>query len=186
MSKLLKRSLLIIIVIVVLGFIGRSILKSNTKKHSPEQTITHTSKDANFSVFYNRPFKKGREIFGGLVPFDKVWRTGANEATTFTTDRDILVDGTVLKAGTYSLWTIPGQNSWKVIFNSKKYSWGVSFTDGNPSHNPEHDVLTIEVPVQPLLNVVEQFSIYFQEANNFTIMYMAWDQTAIAVPIKLK
>lgn len=186
MSKLLKRSLIIIIGIIIIGIAGRSILISNTKKHSPEQTITHKSKEANFTVFYNRPFRKERVIFGGLVPFDQVWRTGANEATTFTTDKDILVDGTVLEAGTYSLWTIPGENSWKVIFNSGEYNWGVNFTDGNPSHDPKYDILTIEVPVQRLLNVIEQFSIYFQEANDFTIMYLAWDQTAIAVPIKLK
>ncbi len=186
MSKLLKRSLIIIIGIVVIGVAGRSILRSNTKKHSPEQTITHKSREANFTIFYNRPFKKERVIFGDLVPFDQVWRTGANEATTFTTDKNILVDGTELEAGTYSLWTIPGENSWKVIFNNREYDWGVNFTDGKPSHKPEYDVLTIEVPVQRLLNVVEQFSIYFQEANDFTIMYLAWDQTAIAVPIKLK
>ncbi|MFD2565339.1 DUF2911 domain-containing protein [Aquimarina rubra] len=186
MTKLLKRSLILIIGIVIIGFTGRFILKSNTKKHSPEQTVTHSSNEANFTVFYNRPFKKDREIFGDLVPFDQVWRTGANEATTFTTDKDILVDGSLLKTGTYTLWTIPGQNSWKVIFNNNKYNWGVSFMDGSPSRDPKHDALTIEVPVQRLLNTVEQFSIYFQEANNFTIMYLAWDQTAIAIPITLK
>ncbi|SEL81031.1 Protein of unknown function [Aquimarina amphilecti] len=186
MSKLLKRSLIIIIGIVIIGFAGMSILKSNTKTHSPEQTVTHTSKETNFTVFYNRPIKNGREIFGDLVPFDQVWRTGANEATTFTTDKPILVDGTELKAGSYTLWTIPGKDSWKVIFNDREYNWGVSFMDGTPSRDPEYDLLTIEVPVQHLLNIVEQFSIYFQEANNFTIMFLAWDQTAIAIPITHK
>ncbi|WP_378177088.1 DUF2911 domain-containing protein [Aquimarina sp. SS2-1] len=186
MSKLLKRLLLLFIGIGIIGFTGVSILKSYTKKHSPEETVIHRSGETNFTVFYNRPFKKGRGIFGDLIPFDQVWRTGANEATTFSTDKDILVDGSILKAGTYTLWTIPGENSWKVIFNTKKYNWGVKFTDGSPSRNPEYDALTIEVPVQRLLNIVEQFSIYFQEANNFTIMYLAWDQTAIAVPITQK
>ncbi|MHA7058215.1 DUF2911 domain-containing protein [Aquimarina sp. M1] len=186
MSKLLKKLLIIIFGVVIIGFAGVFILKSNTKKHSPEQTITHHTKKANFTIFYNRPSKKGRKIFGGIVPFDQVWRTGANEATTFTTDQDILVDGTLLKSGTYTLWTIPGQNSWKVIFNDHQYNWGVDFRDGSPSRDPKYDILTIEVPVQRLLNVVEQFSIYFQEANSFTIMYIAWDQTAIAVPITLK
>ncbi len=186
MSKYLKRTLIILIGIIAIGFLSMSVLKSLTKKHSPEQTITHKSQDASFTVFYNRPYKKGRKIFGDLVPFDQVWRTGANEATLFKTDKDILVDGTLLKAGTYSLWTIPGQNSWKVIFNSYEYDWGVKFMDGSPTRDPKYDVLTIEVPVQHLLNVIEQFSIYFQEANNFTIMYLAWDQTAIAIPITLK
>jgi len=184
MSKLVKRSLIILIGIVITGFAIASILKSNTKKHSPEQTITHTtSKQTNFTVFYNRPYKKGRTIFGDLVPFDQVWRTGANEATTFTTDKDIQVDGTTLPAGTYTLWTIPGKNSWKVIFNNANYSWGVQLTNGKPSYDSSYDVLTIEVPTQALLNVVEQFSIYFQEAKDFTILYLAWDRTAIAIPI---
>ncbi len=184
MSKLLKRSLLLLAGIVIVGFIGRSIIRSSTKKHSPEQTITHTSKDATFTVFYNRPYKKGRTIFGDLVPYGKVWRTGANEATTFTTSKDILVDGTILKSGTYTLWTIPNKDSWKIIFNGHQYDWGVGVIDGSPSRDPEYDVLTLEVPVHPLLNIVEQFSIYFEEANDFSIMYLAWDRTTVAVPLK--
>ncbi len=185
MPKLLKRIVFILLGLVIIGFCGMYFMKKNTKKHSPEQIVTHSAKDANFTVFYNRPYKKGREVFGNLVPYDKVWRTGANEATTFTTDKDLLIDGTLLKAGTYSLWTIPNPKSWKVIFNNKEYSWGVNM-DGTVQRDETYDVLTIEVPTQPLLNIVEQFSIYFENANNFTIMYLAWDRTAIAVPIKVK
>ncbi len=184
MPKLLKRTVLILLGLIVIGFAGMYFLKQNTKKHSPEETISHIAKDATFTVFYNRPYKKDREIFGNLVPYNQVWRTGANEATTFTTDKDLLVDGTILKAGTYTLWTVPNKESWKVIFNSKEYNWGVNM-DGTAKHDPEFDVLTIEVPTQPLLNIVEQFSIYFENANDFTILYMAWDRTAIAIPIKV-
>ncbi|WP_109298860.1 DUF2911 domain-containing protein [Aquimarina sp. AU474] len=186
MSKLLKRTLLIILGIVVIGFAGMLILKSTTKKHSPEEVISHIAGNANFTVFYNRPFKKGRAIFGNLVPYGEVWRTGANEATSFTTDKDILIDGTLLNAGTYTLWTIPNSDSWKIIFNSKEYGWGVDFKDGKAMREAEFDVVTLEVPVQPLLNIIEQFSIYFENANGFTLMYLAWDRTAIAVPIKIK
>ncbi len=185
MPKLLKKIVFILIGILIVGFAGMYIMKLNTKKHSPEETVTHTAKDATFTVFYNRPSKKNRVIFGELVPYGEVWRTGANEATTFTTDKDIMVDGTTLKAGTYSLWTIPNQGSWKVIFNSGEYSWGVNFRDGKAQRNPKLDALMVEVPVQPLLNIVEQFSIYFENANDFTIMYPAWDRTAVAVPIKI-
>ncbi len=184
MPKLLKQTLFIIIGLAIIGFTAMFFMKQNTKKHSPEDTINHTVKDATFTVFYNRPYKNDREVFGGLVPFDQVWRTGANEATTFSTTKDIMVDGSVLKAGTYTLWTIPSPKSWKVIFNSKEYSWGVNL-NGTAKRNPKFDALTVEVPVQPLLNVIEQFSIYFENANDFTILYLAWDRTAIAVPIKL-
>lgn len=185
MPKLLKRAVFIVVGLVIIGFIGMYFMKQNTKKHSPEEIVTHIAKDANFSVFYNRPFKKNREVFGNLVPYDTVWRTGANEATTFSTDKDLLVDGTTLKAGTYTLWTIPNPKSWKVIFNSKNYDWGVHL-DGTAKRDASYDVLTIEVPTQPLLNVIEQFSIYFENANDFTILYLAWDRTAVAVPIKVQ
>ncbi|WP_103865589.1 DUF2911 domain-containing protein [Aquimarina sp. I32.4] len=183
MTKLLKQTAFIVLGLVIIGFAGMYFLKQNTKKHSPEETITHTAKGTDFTVFYNRPYKKGRVIFGDLVPFDQVWRTGANEATTFTTNKDIQVDGTILKSGTYTLWTIPNPKSWKVIFNSKKYDWGVHM-NGTAKREAEFDVLTVEVPAHPLLNIVEQFSIYFEDMNEFTTMYIAWDRTVIAVPIK--
>ncbi|WP_438711527.1 DUF2911 domain-containing protein [Aquimarina muelleri] len=184
MPKFLKQIILILLGLVTIGVLGMFFMKQNTKKHSPEETITHTIKDASFSIFYNRPYKKNRKIFGSLVPYNEVWRTGANEATTFTTTKNIMVDGTTLKAGTYTLWTIPNPKSWKVIFNSKKYDWGVHM-NGTPKRDPLFDNLIVEVPTQPLLNIVEQFSIYFEDANDFTILYMAWDRTAIAVPIKI-
>ncbi|AXT63292.1 DUF2911 domain-containing protein [Aquimarina sp. AD10] len=184
MSKLLKRTIIVLISLLVIGVSTVYILRQNTKKHSPEQTITHIANDATFTIFYNRPYKKGREIFGKLIPFGEIWRTGANEATTFTTNKDIMVDGTILKAGTYTLWTIPNLKSWKVIFNSKTYNWGVNM-DGTVKRDDQFDVLTIEVPTQPLLNEIEQFSIYFENANDFTILYLAWDRTAVAVPIKV-
>lgn len=184
MPKLLKQITFILLGLITIGGIGMFFMKQGTKKHSPEETITHTVKDATFTIFYNRPYKKDRDIFGSLVPYNEVWRTGANEATTFSTTKNIMVDGTILKAGTYTLWTIPNTKSWKVIFNSKKYDWGV-YMDGTAKRDPLFDNLVIEVPVLPLVNIVEQFSIYFEDANNFTLLYMAWDRTAIAVPIKI-
>ncbi len=184
MPTLIKRIVLLSLGIIIISFFTIYITKKNTKKHSPEETITHTVNTTNFTVFYNRPYKKNREIFGNLVPFNKVWRTGANEATTFTTNNDIQIDGTLLKAGTYSLWTIPKARSWKVIFNSKQYDWGVHL-DGSVQRDETYDLITIEVPTQPLLNVIEQFSIYFENAKSFTIMYLAWDRTAVAIPIKV-
>lgn len=184
MNKKLIRILIIFIGLLLLGGSAMYLLKLNTKKHSPEETVTHKAKDATFSVYYNRPFKKNRTIFGKLVPFGKVWRTGANEATTFTTNKDIMIDGSTLAAGTYTLWTIPNPASWKVIFNKKEYSWGVSM-GGEVKREPDFDALTIEVPTQPLLNSIDQFSIYFENANDFTLFYLAWDRTAVAIPIKI-
>lgn len=158
------------------------IYKNNTKSYSPEDTIEYSSGNLHLEVFYNRPYKKGREIFGGLVPYGEVWRTGANEATTFYTSKDILVDGSMLTAGKYSLWTIPMENSWKVIFNSQMYPWGIT-AEQVPSRLPEYDVLVVEVPVARLNNPVEQFTIFFDEKQNFILLNFVWDRTLVRVPI---
>lgn len=158
------------------------IFKTNTKSYSPEDTVIYEEKDLRLEVFYNRPYKKEREIFGELVPYNEVWRTGANEATTFETNKDILIDGSLLKAGKYTLWTIPGRESWKVIFNSEMYPWGIT-ADKLPSRQPEYDVLTVEVPVHHLQEVVEQFSIDFEKKFEMINMKLFWDQTLIEIPI---
>lgn len=183
MKKNLKRSLIgagIFLVVIIAAYYTLNI---KTKSYSPEDTVVFQKDDLELEVFYNRPYKKNREIFGGLVPYNEVWRTGANEATTFETNKDLLVDGSLLPAGKYTLWTIPGEESWKVIFNSEMYPWGITL-DKVASRLPQYDVLTLEVPVNPLYNSLEQFTIYFEEANDFILMILAWDQVAIHVPIR--
>ena len=118
------------------------------------------------------------------MPYGEVWRTGANEATTFEVNRDIMVDGTKLQSGKYTLWTIPNQDSWKVIFNEKMYTWGIDLTTQEAARDPEYDMLTLEVPVNKNLKAVEQFTIYFDDQQNLNVMFLAWDHTVIAVPFK--
>lgn len=183
MTKKNRNILFIVLGSIIIGFIGFQLMKQQTKSYSPEETVTYNENGMELEVFYNRPYKKGREIFGGLVPYGEVWRTGANEATTFATKQDILVDGSLLKEGIYTLWTIPQEESWKVIFNSEMYSWGIN-TEKKASRLPEFDVLTLEVPVTRMYNEVEQFTISFETANDFTLMIIAWDKTAITIPIK--
>ena len=86
-------------------------------RSSPLAIVSARYKDAYIKITYSRPHKKGREIFGGIVPFGEVWRTGANEATEITTTKDILVNAVLLKAGTYSLFTIPDKIKWTIIIN---------------------------------------------------------------------
>lgn len=183
MSKKLKWSLagLLIFALVVLG--AYYVLKVRTKSYSPEDTVTFVQGNLELEVFYNRPYKKNRDIFGGLVPYGQVWRTGANEATTFSTDQDILIDGSLLPAGKYTLWTIPDEDSWKVIFNSQMYPWGIT-TKGEPSREAEYDVLTLELPVNTTYNITEQFTISFEDAHDIILMFLAWDRTVISIPIK--
>lgn len=106
---------------------------------SQSATVTQTIGLTDVSVVYSRPGVKGRVIWGSLVPYDTPWRTGANEATSFTCSEDITVEGQSLAAGTYSLFTIPGHETWTVVFNREKDLWGAY------TYKPESDALRVEV-----------------------------------------
>jgi Protein of unknown function (DUF2911) len=180
MKKFLKWTGIVVASLAVILFIGFQILQSQTKKASPEATVKFSKNGAEISVFYCRPAKKGREIFGGLVPFGEVWRTGANEASTFSTSKALNIGGKTLPAGKYTLWTIPQKDKWTVIFNSKDYDWGVSF-GGVASRDAAADALTVDVPVEVLPASQELFTISFDDATS--AMLLAWDTTSVRVPL---
>ncbi|MEQ8910197.1 MAG: DUF2911 domain-containing protein [Vicingaceae bacterium] len=177
--KALKWIIGILLFLGLAGYFGFQYMKSETKKISPEQTVKYNRTNLNMSVTYSRPYMKGRKIFGELVPYEEVWRTGANEPTTFTTDKKISFGEEMLEAGTYTIWVIPYTSQWTIILNSKVYSWGVGF-DGEPSREPEFDVLKINVPVRDLEKPVEQFTIKFEYDVNLSF---AWENTKVMVPI---
>ncbi|MDQ3101141.1 MAG: DUF2911 domain-containing protein [Bacteroidota bacterium] len=180
MGKFLKWFLIIVAVLVVIGYFSFQRMKEDTKKASPEETVSLRAEGLEVDVTYSRPSKKGRDIFGGLVPYKQVWRTGANEATSFTTNKDLKVGDKPLPAGKYTLWTIPGQDEWTVIFNGKEYMWGVG-SGGASSREPEADVASIDVPVTMLTDTIQQFTIRFDQQP--ARMIMEWDLVQVAVPI---
>lgn len=181
MGPKLPRILLIVLgAILILGFIVTRVLKKQTKRHSPTEIVQVEHEGGAVEVKYCRPYKKGRTIFGGLVPYDQVWRTGANEATTFTTSSEITFGGTRVGEGTYTLWTIPGEQNWKVILNSKRYGWGVT-SGGEASREAEHDVAQVTVPAGETDAHVEQFTIRLEEEP--FAMVLEWDRTQVTVPL---
>ena len=184
MNTFLKR-LLILLFIVALGLFLYSFFVENIfeKRLSPKDTVEFKLNNLKLKVFYNRPYKKNRDVFGALVPFNQVWRTGANEATTFETNENLTVKGIPLPAGKYTLWTVPRDSTWTVIFNSKQYSWGVN-SEMKPMWDPNYDVVDIEVPVNKLNSTVEQFTIAFDNSTDSLSLTMAWDNVKIAVPLK--
>jgi len=169
-------------------FVLGPVLKNNTKKHSPEQQVSYTQGDLSIDLFYCAPSKKDRVVFGDLVPYDEVWRTGANEASTFTTNKDLLVEGQELPAGVYTLWTIPGETQWQVIFNSQMYSWGVRFTDQKPAREPEYDVVNATATVSESISVQEQFSINVIDSDpaGSMVLLLAWDKVVVPLKMELK
>ncbi|MEX2379970.1 MAG: DUF2911 domain-containing protein [Vicingaceae bacterium] len=177
--KALKWGLPIAIVLFLGTYFYFQYIKAETKKASPEDTVVFTDGDYEMKVNYNRPYKKGREIFGKLVPYGEVWRTGANEATTISFNKKIIIEDEEVPAGTYTLWTIPNEKKWTIILNSELVDWGVGW-DGKANRDPDYDVFKHQFPVYKLNEKVEQFTIDLEYKVNLSI---SWDRTKITVPI---
>lgn len=122
-------------------FMGSTFVKA---QGSPAATATGKVGEATITITYSSPSVKGREIWGGLVPYDKVWRAGANQATIFETDMDISVQGQKLPAGKYSFYALPGEKEWQIFLNSETGQWGIK-RSGETSRNPDNDVLAVKV-----------------------------------------
>ena len=184
---MLKR-ILIALFVVALAFLSYSVFFGSLKTVfwplSPKDTAAIELNDLKLKVEYNRPSKRERDVFGALVPYNKVWRTGANEATTFSSNKDLIIQGMLLPKGDYTLWTVPMEERWKVMFNSGQYQWGVD-EKMEPMWDPNYDVIELEVPVKQLESVVEKFTISFDNATGNLKMTLAWDSTMIEVPIQL-
>jgi hypothetical protein len=174
MNKIVK-IILIIAVVLVIAFFG---LKSFTKSKSPAETTKFDQNGLTVQVDYSRPYKKGREIFGKLLPYGQVWRTGANEATIFDVKQDIKIGDKSLKAGKYSLWTIPNSDKWTVILNSEIGQWGTTYDE-------KKDVVRVDVPVGKSAELIEQYKIDFATAATGAEMMLRWDNTEVKVPISL-
>lgn len=129
-------------------------------------------------VTYSRPSKNGREIFGKLVPYAQVWRTGANEATEIKFYTDAVIGGKKIKAGTYTLFTIPGEKEWTIILNTDLDYWGAY------SYNQQKDVLRVTAPAEKSAGTIESFSIQFAKSGDGAIMRLGWDDTIVNVPVK--
>lgn len=128
---------------------------------------------AMITIDYSAPSMRGREIFGGLVPYDKVWRTGANAATTLVTSADTTIGDVAVPAGTYTLFTIPGKSEWTLIISSETGQWGSRYND-------EKDFGRTKMSVKTLDDAVETFVIGVEsDALTFT-----WETTQARVPVK--
>ena len=137
----------------------------------------HDDSNTRIKVVYSRPQLKGRSL-NKLVPYNKIWRTGANEGTEVTFYNDVKLGKTIVKAGTYSLATIPGEKEWTIILNSDVNVWGAY------SYNEAKDVVRLKVPVSYDKKSLEAFSIGFQRTDRGVNMILAWDTLRIAVPIE--
>lgn len=142
---------------------------------SPPDSVRANVGGASVGINYQRPSVRGREIFGGpVVPWGTVWRTGANSATSFTTDRDLLVGGVRVPAGSYTLWTIPNPGGWQLIINKQTGQWGTVY-------NQDRDLARIPMTAERLTTPVEQFTMAIDSGR----LSLAWDDWRAWVPITI-
>ena len=144
---------------------------------SPNASVSQTIGTTPITVTYGRPGVKGRTIFGDLEAYGEVWRSGANESTVITFPIDVTIEGQPLEAGSYSVYSIPGQDEWTIIFNSK-LSWGTQYDESQ-------DVLRVQVQPQEA-PAMEWFMIYFQNLSNDSAeMVLHWNETKVPVTIEV-
>jgi hypothetical protein len=134
---------------------------------------------AAISIDYGRPAKRGRQVMGNLVPYGEVWRTGANAATQFRTDKPLDFGGTVVPAGFYTLWSLVTPTSWKLIVNGETGQWGTA-------HKAEKDLYTLEMKMSSLPQVVERFTISIEPGATGGVLNLDWDTTRASIAFTVK
>lgn len=173
--SLLSRALVVSVLMLVPGI--ASAQENKPRILSPRDTATQTIGPAHLVVDYGRPSKRRREIFGGLVPYGAVWRTGANQATHFRTDRNLTIGTIRLPRGTYTLWTIPARDGWTLIVNRETGQWGTDYDKTQDVGRTPMKVATLGAPV-------EQFTIAIEPAGDgWGVLTMSWDTTQASVSI---
>ncbi len=169
--------------ILLIAFAGAELNAQDalTPRKSPLSTLTYAHDDAFIKVTYGRPHKRDRVVFGpdGIVPYGKLWRTGANEATEITLEKDAKINGEAVPAGTYSLFTIPGEKEWTIVLSKDRGLWGAF------DYNEENDLLRFKVKSAKSEILYEPFTIKFITDGNDVDLVMLWDETKVAFDIQL-
>ena len=164
---------------VAADFLAREQAAGQMGALSTRDTVKVSTGGAALWIDYGRPARRGRSIFGMVVPFGRVWRTGANAATQFKTDKALQIGATTVPAGFYTLWTIPEADGWKLVVNSETGQWGTE-------HKPEKDLYTVAMTVSPIPQPVERFTITVEPSAHGGVLNMDWDTTRASVPFIVK
>lgn len=176
--------LLGIVVVLIMAFWG---IRGYTKRYSPDAVASYNKNGLNINVKYCQPSKKNRVIFGGIVPFGKVWRTGANEVTEITFNKDVTVGDKNIKAGAYALFSVPNEKEWHIIFNSgNRTFWG--HRSWGTQYDQEKDITRVKVSMKSTDSVTERFTIDIKDGKDTVdaMMHLVWDKLQVNVPIKAK
>lgn len=160
--------------LVLLAFSALADHDTAKKPLSPPQEAKYSAGAKNITINYSAPSKRGRQIMGGLVPYGQVWRTGANAATTLTTDTNIMLGSLMVPAGKYTLYTIPGEKEWTLIVNKQTGQWGTNYDE-------KQDLGRVKMKVAPVKSPVEQFLIGIDNKA----LTLTWENTQASVPVMI-
>lgn len=162
------------------GLLLVTAASADAQRASPRDTASATIGGATLLVDYSRPSMRGRDIFGGLVPWNQPWRTGADQPTTLTADRDLVFGAYTMPAGTYALYTLPGQTAWKFIIHAPVPRWGI------PYPGEANDLARLDMTVTRLDTPVEQMTIRLESAGQGGILHVEWDRTRASIPFTVR
>lgn len=154
--------------VAVFSLIALGSAQNKANRPSPPAQASTTINGKSVTIDYSRPSAKGRKVFGGIVPWGQVWRTGANEATTLKTAADLNINGTKVPAGTYTLFTLPSENGWKLIVSKETGQWGTDYKQAN-------DLSRIDIKSEKTDKPVEQFTMRFEGSK----LIMEWENTRV-------
>ncbi|WP_187263973.1 DUF2911 domain-containing protein [Pontibacter beigongshangensis] len=168
-------SSLLLLMLGLLMSAGALAQDDKASRPSPPATASGKIGQANVTINYSSPAVKGRTIFGDRVPYGKVWRSGANEATTFEVDQAVTVEGKTLPAGKYSLFTIPGEDQWTVIFNKTSDQWGTQYKE-------DQDALRVTAKPRKAASMQERLEYQVQEPG----FVLRWENLELPVSVKAK
>lgn len=170
----------ILALVFLMGSVGLSSQEIQFPKPSPKASVTQVIGLAEVTITYHSPGVKGRVIWGKLVPYDKVWRTGANNATTIRFSKDVTIDGHPLKAGKYGLFTIPGRETWTIIFSKQADIWGAF------GYKEDQDVLRVKVKASKLPHSMERMIFHFADVTDDSgRVVLAWEKVSVAFTLKV-
>lgn len=147
--------------------------------NSPADTVRAALGTANVEIAYSRPFKRGRVIFGNIVPWNQVWRTGANAATQLTTSADLIIGSTTVPAGKYTLWSLPTPTGTRLIINGQTGQWGTEY-------DVSKDIARIDMTQTMLAKPVDEFTFVVVPQGNAGVLKFSWDDREFSVPIRVK
>ncbi len=173
-----SRLLCLLVAIAVAALAVITSAQENKPASPPGTAMLKFNDGQTVAIEYSRPFMRGRKIFGGLVPYNEVWRTGANAATSLKTDADLNIGAAHVPAGSYTLYTLPGMNSWKLIINRQTGQWGTEY-------DPSKDLARVDMKVTQRPSALEEFTISFDKTSaNAATLKLEWSNTIASVDVK--